>query len=126
MNVLEAILFGIGILVIGLLFVFSVSVYHQNRVLLRTIAQLQTNIHILGSKLEDAEKQKELERSEGFIKFISESRDWAFEYIENAQKAIKEFIINSEAIFSSQFIEQDAADSFNNLKSLLPEETDNP
>lgn len=27
---------------------------------------------------------------ENFIKFLSDSRDWAFEYIENSQKTIKE------------------------------------
>jgi len=30
---------------------------------------------------------------ENFIKFLSESRDWAFEYIEKSQKTIKEVIL---------------------------------
>jgi hypothetical protein len=32
-----------------------------------------------------------VEQSEGFLNFISQSRDWAFEYIEDVQEAIAEF-----------------------------------
>ena len=32
-----------------------------------------------------------IESSEGFLRFISESRDWAFQYIESVQEAIKQF-----------------------------------
>lgn len=34
---------------------------------------------------------KALEETDGFVKFISQSRDWAFEYIEDVQKAIDEY-----------------------------------
>lgn len=36
-------------------------------------------------------EQKPIEESEGFIKFLSESRDWAFKYIEDVQKALTDF-----------------------------------
>ena len=32
-----------------------------------------------------------LETNDGFVKFISDSRDWAFKYIEDVQKALEEF-----------------------------------
>ena len=32
---------------------------------------------------------KAIEETDGFVKFISQSRDWAFEYIEDVQKAIQ-------------------------------------
>jgi predicted unusual protein kinase regulating ubiquinone biosynthesis (AarF/ABC1/UbiB family) len=32
-----------------------------------------------------------VEQSDGFLKFISESRDWAFQYIEEVQSALKKF-----------------------------------
>jgi hypothetical protein len=52
---------------------------------------------------------------ENFIKFLSDSRDWAFEYIETSQKTIKEV---SEELKSQ---------GFNNysekLMELLPENT---
>jgi hypothetical protein len=32
---------------------------------------------------------KAIQETDGFVKFISQSREWAFEYIENVQKAIQ-------------------------------------
>jgi hypothetical protein len=34
---------------------------------------------------------KKLEESDGFLKFVSDSRDWAFKYIEDVQEAISKF-----------------------------------
>lgn len=34
---------------------------------------------------------QKLEKNDGFVKFISDSRDWAFKYIEDVQKALEEF-----------------------------------
>jgi hypothetical protein len=34
---------------------------------------------------------KPIENTEGFMKFISESREWAFDYIDDVQVAIQEF-----------------------------------
>jgi hypothetical protein len=31
---------------------------------------------------------KNVENTEGFLKFVTQSRDWAFEYIENVQNSI--------------------------------------
>lgn len=48
----------------------------------------------LSQKLEEALKnkdEKKIEQTEGFLKFVSESRDWAFQYIERVQIAIKNF-----------------------------------
>jgi len=48
----------------------------------------------LMQKLEEALKntdEKKIEETEGFLKFVSQSRDWAFQYIERVQVAIKNF-----------------------------------
>lgn len=48
----------------------------------------------ISKKLEETLKdndEKKIEKTEGFLKFVSESRDWAFEYIERVQIAIKNF-----------------------------------
>lgn len=34
---------------------------------------------------------QKLEKNDGFVKFISDSRDWAFRYIEDVQKALEDF-----------------------------------
>jgi DNA repair exonuclease SbcCD ATPase subunit len=43
------------------------------------------------NKVLQALENKKLEESDDFIKFLSDSRDWAFEYIEDAQEKISEF-----------------------------------
>jgi hypothetical protein len=37
-----------------------------------------------------------IENSEGFLRFVSESRDWAFQYIEEVQTALQEFTTDIE------------------------------
>jgi predicted unusual protein kinase regulating ubiquinone biosynthesis (AarF/ABC1/UbiB family) len=39
----------------------------------------------------DKRNPNSVEQTEGFLKFISESRDWAFEYIEEVQEALSKF-----------------------------------
>lgn len=43
------------------------------------------------AELRDRDDTKQIEQNEGFLKFISQSRDWAFQYIEKVQVAIKNF-----------------------------------
>ena len=50
---------------------------------------------------------------ENFIKFLSDSRDWAFEYIETSQKTIKEV--------SEELKNQGLENYSNKLMELLPE-----
>ena len=72
---------------------------------------------------------------ENFIKFLSDSREWAFEYIENVQKQIKDFIDIADkqfAFFDSYGgLAQDQlfydtmksmSEEYKKLKALLPEE----
>ena len=44
---------------------------------------------LLKTKLKDTDSGEDIHK-ENFIKFLSDSRDWAFEYIETSQKVIKE------------------------------------
>jgi hypothetical protein len=49
---------------------------------------------VLAKKYEEKIKsidETSIEKTEGFLKFVSESRDWAFTYIERVQIAIKNF-----------------------------------
>lgn len=50
---------------------------------------------------------------ENFIKFLSDSRDWAFEYIEQSQKTIKEV--------SDELKNKGLVNYSNKLLALLPE-----
>jgi hypothetical protein len=56
--------------------------------------QLSVNASIIRSEYSKAVQEIEnmkLEKSDDFVKFLSDSRDWAFTYIEDAQEKISEF-----------------------------------
>ena len=72
---------------------------------------------------------------ENFIKFLSDSRDWAFDYIEEVEKGLQDFIKSVEPSInhvdkfgiitegSPNYKDMKViSDNFKKLKSLLPEE----
>jgi CHASE3 domain sensor protein len=76
--------------------------------------------------------------TENFIKFLSDSRDWAFEYIENVQNGIEKFMtevapqINfydkqskteNEEVSISNFTLKKISKEIEELKKFLPEKT---
>ena len=75
--------------------------------------------------------------NESFIKFLSDSRDWAYNYIENVQSSLHEFILQVEPsikyfkeygiIVEGSPHYQDMkiiAENFDKIKNLLPEDVD--
>ena len=60
----------------------------------------------------DAGISDDLIHKENFIKFLSDSRDWAFQYIEESQKTIKEV--------SEELKSKGLHNYSNKLLSLLP------
>jgi hypothetical protein len=73
---------------------------------------------------------------ENFIKFLSDSRDWAFDYIDKVQKGLKEFIdiadkefayFDSFGILTEQYPNYKAmktlSSEYKKLKDLLPEDS---
>jgi DNA repair exonuclease SbcCD ATPase subunit len=88
-------------IVYGLLILFVAYLGFRNIALKRKLQnniteKLQANINasIIRSEytkaLQEIENMK-LEKSDDFVKFLSDSRDWAFTYIEDAQDKISEF-----------------------------------
>lgn len=76
---------------------------------------------------------------ENFIKFLSDSREWAFGYIEEVQSGLKKFIEEVEPQLEyynrygiviegmappHDFALKKISKEFENLKKLLPEDTD--
>ena len=68
-------------------------------------------------KLSEGKDAKGIEETEGFLRFISESRDWAFEYIENVQNAINAY---DEALSSKNA--NAMQETYANLIAMLPKE----
>lgn len=81
------------------------------------------------------ENSDESIHKENFIKFLSESRDWAFSYIEDVQKGLTKFVSNVDADISHFDEYGDAlsmsrpdypsmkniSKAYKELKTLLPE-----
>jgi adenylate kinase family enzyme len=73
---------------------------------------------------------KDLEKTDGFVKFISESRDWAFEYIEQTQSVLTEFVEKVGPVLDyydkyGRIHESESMnkilDAYQNLITVLPE-----
>jgi hypothetical protein len=83
-------------------------------------------------------KEEKDEMNESFLKFVSDSREWAFRYIEDVQKGLNNFIksIDKDIEYFDKFgdivannpnteILKRISISYKELKKLLPEETNN-
>ena len=96
---------------------------------------LQKEVERLHQEIEN----KKLEQTDGFLKFVSESRDWAFGYIEEVQKALAEFdevvdpalgwamrfgVLNGET--ANTKILSEISEAYKKLKLVLPENTETP
>lgn len=104
--------------------------------------QLLVDYNVLDNRLKDALKEiqnNKLTESDGFLKFISDSRDWAFQYIEEVQKALTEF--DNEVAHKFEWAKtygmvvnggthgkvlDEISVAYDKLKSVLPENTETP
>ena len=73
---------------------FNAILFAKNKKLQQISINIALEKFAISKKLEEVIAENEarkLEKDEGFLRFISESRDWAFKYIEDVQQAIKEY-----------------------------------
>ena len=88
---------GIFILSVSIFFILAVDGVRQRlkvAKLNKEVDQSVADYIALSGKMEEVVKntdEKKIEQTEGFLKFVSESRDWAFQYIERVQISIKNF-----------------------------------
>jgi hypothetical protein len=94
MNILELIIFIVFILLFFTMTSLAVKFKIDTVKLRKDVDQGIADQFALTQKIEDAYKNtdtKKIEETEGFLKFVSQSRDWAFQYIERVQISIKNF-----------------------------------
>jgi len=90
------------------------------------------------SLYQDIENLK-LQGSDGFLKFLSDSRDWAFQYIEEVQNALEEFDkrIEPDLEWSKSFgmvlgdtahtdVIKRISEAYDKLKLVLPKNNETP
>lgn len=111
-----------GVLIIAMLFamiVFNISLRNK---LVRTNKLIKKhesdNMMLLDEivKLQDENDSLKILESDGFIKFLSESREWAFEFIEEFQTTLK----NLEAALKTEDT-QKILEEFSKLRKFLPD-----
>lgn len=91
MNWLDFTVYIITAVFISVLVYFIIALLIKNRRL--TATATQATIDRMAAmdmlyKLMDEQQNTNVEQTDGFLKFISESRDWAFTYIEDVQQAL--------------------------------------
>ena len=104
--------------------------------------QSEMDKYLIVQKLEQVSKElstRELSETDGFVKFISQSRDWAFEYIEEVQKALTEFDeevaprlewANTFGRLAGETVHTDTiktiSEAYKKLKEVLPKDNQTP
>ncbi len=91
---IEFAIFGLFIFLFFVISVDDVRLRFKVYKLDKEVQQHILNYIIISGKMEEMVKKedvKQIEETEGFLKFVSDSRDWAFQYIEKVQIAIKNF-----------------------------------
>lgn len=93
-GVLEFILFGLALLLFVALVITNIILRFDNKKLKTTIVQDGIDRAIIMEKLGEmlaSQDKTNISQTDGFLKFVSDSRDAAFKYIEEVQAAINEF-----------------------------------
>lgn len=142
MNIFNLLIFSFYLLSTVVLLSLVARLVLQKRKLIAVYIQNEFDKHVLNERLNELSKQlatRELSETDGFIKFISTSRDWAFEYIEEVQKALIEFDkdispalewANTYGRLSGETVHTETiakiSEAYDKLKSVLPENTETP
>jgi hypothetical protein len=106
---------------------------NNNKIKLQVIDLIQRN-EILKTAL-DSRESSHVEKTEGFLNFVTQSRDWAFQYIEDVQQGLNKFIkdIEPEIKYFKEYGDlismepnyyslKKITEAYDELKKLLPED----
>lgn len=95
--------FAIFLLFFLLLSVSTIKTKIKNNELLEKLLGVSIDKALISDRLEaELNKSRSTDpEQEGFINFLNQSRDWAFEYIESVQSKIKEFENNVKPVIDN-------------------------
>lgn len=102
--------------------------------MLEVNAQLALDKKLLLDRLEIMAQRIEVEKSDGFVNFLAQSRDWAYKYIEDIQKALTEFDKELASMSSYKKLDKKKQTeyldkifmAYQELKTFLPEDNNIP
>ncbi len=95
------------------------------------------NLLLMHQSMNDESKTDEEKSNEAFLKFVSDSRDWAYQYIDEVQEGLNKFITDIEPEISyfkeyadlgsmapNYYSMKKISTAYDELKKLLPEDYD--
>jgi hypothetical protein len=89
---IESILVGVFVFsTLLFLFLYLVQIKKNRAILANTL-----NLLLMQQSINDENKTDEEKSNEAFLKFVSDSRDWAYQYIEEVQESLTKFITDIE------------------------------
>jgi len=136
--ILDFIAFGIlGFFVFALL-INNLKLRSKTKKLTSQVIQISLDKAVISEQLKKVLDQKDsesIEKSEGFLKFVSQSRDWAFDYIEQVQAALLEFRnkVEPQILYAKTYgttvgesthsiIVDKISDAYDDLVKIMPED----
>ena len=90
----------------------------------KSLLQSEVDKNILAEKLFESSARNLMQKdesSEAFLKFVSDSRDWAYQYIEGVQSSLDSFITDVEpeiAYFDEYGIASSAYPHYHSMKKI--------
>ena len=90
---------------------------------MKTLLAAYAKIELLINSQKDKESDNDVHK-ENFIKFLSDSRDWAYEYIETVQSGLNKFINEIEpeiSYFDEYGVVGDAYPHYHSMKKISSE-----
>jgi hypothetical protein len=132
-TVFEVAVYAAGSLLFAALAYTSLSFYFTNIKLADSVIKLSAQLEALQKKARELIERtdlKNIESSEAFIGFVSQSRDKAFKYIEDVQSSMYQLKVGREALNYKleDLSEQDVEilrNVIDNVLKYLPEDSDN-
>ncbi len=137
--ILDTIAFAVLALIIIILLINNLTIRSRNKKLSIETIQMALDKTIISEKLReqlDKKDSESIEQSEGFLKFISQSRDWAFDYIEQVQAALLEFKnkVEPQILYAKTYgtvagesphsvIIDKISDAYDELAKVMPEDS---
>lgn len=135
---IELIAFSVFILLFFMLIVKNIRLSLKLSAITLELIKAHLEKTIVSEKLAEVSEKvenKEDSTSEAFLKFVSDSRDWAYQYIDEVQEGLNKFITDVEpeinyfkeygdiaSMSPNYYSMKKIAGSYEELKKLLPED----
>ena len=91
MNWIDLIIFVVFILLFGTFVFDSIRLRFLNRKIFSKLVQAELDKTAISDKLNKVILEHNAEKTDGFLRFVSDSREQAYKYIEEVHEALKVF-----------------------------------